>query len=76
MKQNVGKLDRLGRVVLAALSGLMSLAVFMTWIDVPPFFSEALVILFFGAVSAGLLVSALTGRCGVYSFFDTSTCKN
>jgi len=69
MEQNVGKVDRLVRIVLGAGTGAASLAILSGMVAAPPVLSLAL-----GVVALIALSTAATSTCGLYSVLGVSTC--
>ena len=63
MKQNVGNIDRVLRIVLGVVLGVVGFLVQG---------ALAVVSLILGAV---LLITGLVGRCGLYLPFGINTCK-
>lgn len=69
MEQNVGATDQLVRTVLGAGAGAISLAVLAGALSAPVVLSPVL-----GIISVILLVTGVTGTCGLYSALGVSTC--
>ncbi len=68
MPRNVGSTDRFARVAVGAVAGAVSLAVLLEAVSLPSIASPVL-----GAVALTLLVTGLTGTCGLYSLLGVST---
>ena len=69
MNRNVGTTDSRVRIGLGAVAGLVSLAVLSDAIPLSPFFAPVL-----GLGAVILLVTGLTGFCGLYSMLGVDTC--
>lgn len=69
MERNVGATDKRVRIGLGAIAGLVSIAVLAGALPLPPL---AAPVLGLGAVI--LLVTGLTGFCGLYSVLGMDTC--
>ncbi|MFD1600069.1 YgaP family membrane protein [Halobellus rarus] len=70
MEQNVGQTDSVVRIALGAIAGVISLGILGDAVSAPTILSPVL-----GIVSVMLLVTGLTGRCGLYSVIGVDTCK-
>ncbi len=69
MERNVGSLDQNVRIAVGAVAGLVSLAVLAGQIGLPAVAAPVL-----GIVAVIMLVTGLSGTCGVYSALGVSTC--
>lgn len=72
MEENVGDTDKIVRIVLGAISGLLSLAILADLLpeslSVPTIASPVL-----GLIAIVLLVTAFTEKCAVYSALGIDT---
>jgi len=69
MDRNVGPSDSQVRVGVGAIAGLVSIAVLADAIPLSPLFAPVL-----GLGAVILLVTGLTGFCGLYSVLGVDTC--
>jgi hypothetical protein len=65
MEKNVGKIDAIIRLSLAAVSVIVGVVVLNT-------LPEIAIVLF--AVAVMLILTSLVGRCGLYKVFGINTC--
>ncbi len=70
MEQNVGETDKLVRIALGAVSGIVSLAILGGVLAL-----SGVIALVLGVVALVLLGTALTGTCGLYSVLGVDTCS-
>ena len=70
MEENVGSTDQAVRVILGIATGLTSIGILVNLLNQPGFYSPLL-----GVVSAVLLATGFTGKCGLYERFGINTCK-
>ncbi|WP_284014830.1 YgaP family membrane protein [Halobaculum litoreum] len=68
METNVGSTDKLARIVVGALAGVLSLATLANAVPLPTVGA-----LLLGAVAVIMLVTAFTSSCAVYSVLGIST---
>ncbi|MEA3429964.1 MAG: DUF2892 domain-containing protein [Nanoarchaeota archaeon] len=59
MKTNVGKTDKIIRMILAIVFGYLGYK-YTPWLYI---------------ITAILLITTLTGKCGIYKLFGINTCK-
>ena len=64
MKTNVGKVDKIIRIIIAAVAAALIATSTLTG-------TWAIVV---GIVGAAMLITGLTGFCGLYKVFGMSTC--
>jgi hypothetical protein len=69
MDKNVGSTDKAVRIGVGALAGLASLAILFDALSLPAALSPVL-----GAAAVILLVTAVTGFCGLYAVLGLDTC--
>jgi ABC-type transport system involved in multi-copper enzyme maturation permease subunit len=69
MEKNVGATDKAVRIGVGALAGLVSLAILLGTLSLPPLLSPVL-----GVAAVVLLVTAFTGFCGLYAVLGVDTC--
>lgn len=69
MEQNVGSTDKLVRVVLGAIAGIVSLAVLANAVSLPTVVAPVL-----GIAAVILLATGLTEFCGLYKLLGVDTC--
>lgn len=70
MEENVGETDKYIRIALGALLGTVSIAVLGGYLEVNELVSPVL-----GVLSVALLVTAFTGKCGLYQALGRNTCE-
>ena len=70
MERNVGRADSVVRIALGAIAGVISLGILGNAVSAPTILSPVL-----GIVSVIMLVTGVTGRCGLYSMIGVDTCK-
>lgn len=65
VKRNIGKTDKIVRILLAILAAILIITKTFsgTWTIVA------------GVIGAALLVTAITGFCGLYALIGCNTCK-
>jgi len=68
METNVGSSDKLVRIVVGALAGIVSLAGLAQVVEL-----QGVVSLLLGIVAILMLGTAFTNKCAVYSLFGVST---
>jgi len=69
MERNVGSTDQLVRVLFGAVAGVVSLAVLANAVSLPVILAPVL-----GVAALILLVTGLTGFCGLYKVLGFDTC--
>jgi len=69
MERNVGSTDKLVRVLLGAVAGIISLAVLANAVALPTVLAPVL-----GIAAVILLVTGLTEFCGLYKLLGLNTC--
>ena len=69
MERNVGSTDKLVRVLLGAVAGVVSLAVLANAVSLPTVLAPVL-----GVAAVILLVTGLTEFCGLYKLLGLNTC--
>ncbi|HOU29940.1 MAG TPA: DUF2892 domain-containing protein [Bacteroidales bacterium] len=65
MKKNTGKLDRIIRLIIALLIGILYFTNVISG-------TLGIVLLVFAVI---LLITSITGFCGIYTLFGINTCK-
>ncbi|RAW43975.1 DUF2892 domain-containing protein [Halorubrum sp. 48-1-W] len=70
MDKNVGSMDARVRTAVGAVSGTISLATLAGSVPLPAIASPVL-----GVVAIVMLVTAVTGTCGLYSLLGVDTCS-
>ncbi|MFC6976368.1 DUF2892 domain-containing protein [Halomicroarcula sp. GCM10025709] len=70
MARNVGSADKTVRVLTGAVAGLLSLGVLGSVVALPAILAPV-----FGIASLILLVTGITGFCGLYSVLGVDTCS-
>ena len=70
MEKNVGSNDKVVRIVVGAVAGVLSLAVLGGQVGLPTVASPML-----GVVALAMLGTAVTGTCGLYSLLGVDTCS-
>lgn len=65
MKKNVGKFDRIVRFIVALLIGILYFTDVIAG-------TAGIILLVFAAI---LLITGITGFCGLYTLFGINTCK-
>ncbi len=63
MRVNVGTVDRMIRVIVGIVAGVVAVYLDSLWSIIP------------GIVGGVALVTAISGRCGLYTLFGVNTCK-
>lgn len=69
METNVGSTDKLVRIVVGAIAGIVSLGVLAGAVPLPTVLSPVL-----GVGALILLVTGFTGFCGLYTLLGVDTC--
>jgi hypothetical protein len=70
MERNVGETDKLVRIAIGAVLGIVSLAVLGNAVGLPEIAAPIL-----GVLSLVLLGTAATGTCGLYAVLGVDTCS-
>ncbi len=70
MDVNVGSTDKLTRIAVGAVAGLLSIGVLVGSVSLPAVLSPVL-----GLVAVIMLVTGYTGLCPVYSLLGVDTCS-
>jgi hypothetical protein len=70
MARNVGSTDQLVRILLGAVAGLVSIGILIDAVPLPAVSSPVL-----GVAAMILLVTGVTGFCGLYTVLGVDTCS-
>jgi hypothetical protein len=70
MARNVGSTDQLVRILLGAVAGLVSIGILIDVVPLPAVSSPVL-----GVAAMILLVTGVTGFCGLYTVLGVDTCS-
>ena len=70
MDRNVGSTDKTARILIGALTGLISLGILASAVPLPAILAPVL-----GLASVVLLVTGFTGFCGLYGLLGVDTCS-
>ncbi|EMA05133.1 Protein of unknown function [Haloarcula vallismortis] len=69
MERNVGSTDKTARILIGALAGVVSLGILASAVPLPVILAPVL-----GLASVLLLVTGVTGFCGLYGLLGIDTC--